>query len=345
MLPYTPLPLAETTVSVVVDVEEEFDWTKPFSSESRGVEAIRWINLGHAVLRAFGITPAYLLTYPVACSSVAAGLFREMLAEGTCEVGAQLHPWVTPPIEETISDFNSYPSNLPVDLERRKNAALIAAIERATGTRPRIYKAGRYGLDLSRADMLASLGFEVDTSVMPYHDFGTMGGGPDFFGLPSGPFWLNRARTLLGLPSTQGLVGLLAGRLGDGALRLLYDGPLRQMRLPGVLARLGLLERLRLSPEGFGADSARRLIDACQARGATSFVLSFHSPSLRPGCTPYVRDDADLTRFLDTIYDTLHYLTASVGAKPASIMELYARARGAPDGNAAAAADAARERA
>jgi hypothetical protein len=321
---YPPLPLARSTVSVVVDVEEEFDWSKPFSSESQGVEAISWINLGHTVLAAFGIVPAYLLTYPVATSAIAGGLFRELLATGGCEIGAQLHPWVTPPIEEAISDFHSYPSNLPVDLERRKNDQLIAAIEATTGARPRIYKAGRYGLDLSRADMLAGLGFQVDTSVMPYHDFGTMGGGPDFFGLPDGPFWLDGARTLLGLPSTQGLVGLLSAHLPDAALRQLYTPGMTRLRVPGVLARLGLVERLRLSPEGFSLDAARRLIDARVARGPAAFVLSFHSPSLRPGCTPYVRDQAELGGFLDTLYDTLDHLVRVVGAAPRSVLDLHA---------------------
>jgi hypothetical protein len=322
--PYAPLPLARSTVSVVVDVEEEFDWSKPFSSESQGVEAIRWINLGHTLLQAFGIVPAYLLTHPVACSPVAAELFRAMLAAGTCEIGAQLHPWVTPPIEEAITDFNSYPSNLPVDLERRKNAMLITAIEAGLGVRPRIYKAGRYGLDLARADMLADLGFTVDTSVMPYHDFGTMGGGPDFFGLPDGPFWLDANRRLLGLPSTQGLVGLLSATLPDAALRRLYTPGMTRLRLPGVLARLGLLERLRLSPEGFTLEAARTLIDARVARGPAAFVLSFHSPSLRPGCTPYVRDQAQLGQFLDTLYDTLDHLVRVVGAAPRSVLELHA---------------------
>lgn len=320
---YRPVRPPHPTVSVVVDVEEEFDWSKPFSSESSHVEAIRWINLGHTVLESLGITPAYMLTYPVARSEVAGELFREMVAAGTCEIGAQLHPWVTPPIEEAITDVNSYPSNLPMDLERRKNECLIAAIEATTGVRPMIYKAGRYGLDLRRADMLAGLGFKVDTSIMPFQDFSEIGGGPDFFGVPSVPFWLDGRQSLLCLPSTQEMVGLLAGRMPNGLLRALYTPRMERLRVPGVLARLGLLERLRLSPEGYGFDNARRLIDACHARGITSFVMSFHSPSLKPGCTPYVRNEAELRLFVDTIYLTLRYLIDAVGATPTSVMELY----------------------
>ena len=320
---YQPIRPPYPTVSVVVDVEEEFDWSRPFSSENTGVEAIRWINLGHTVMEAFGIKPAYLLTYPVARSEVAGALFREMVAAGTCEIGAQLHPWVTPPIEEAITDVNSYPSNLPMDLERRKNERLIAAIEATTGVRPMIYKAGRYGLDLRRADMLAGLGFKVDTSIMPFQDFSGVDAGPDFFGVPSAPFWMDRGESLLCLPSTQEMVGLLANRMPNRVLRALYTPRMERLRVPGVLARLGLLERLRLSPEGFGFENARRLIDACHARGITCFVMSFHSPSLKPGCTPYVRNEAELGRLVDTIYLTLRYLTETAGARPTSVLELY----------------------
>lgn len=333
-----PITLPCSTVSVVVDVEEEFDWSEPFSSESIGVEAIRWINLGHTVLTACGITPAYLLTWPIARSEVAAALFREMVEAGTCEIGAQLHPWVTPPIEEAIGAFNSFPSNLPADLERRKNERLIAAIEEATGVRPRIYKAGRYGLDLRRADMLAGLGFQVDTSVMPFHDFSSAGGGPDFFGLPSGPFWVGETGSLLCLPSTQDMVGLLAGWLPAGLLRALFTPRMERLRIPGVLARLGLLERLRLSPEGYGFDTAKRLIDACRRRGHAAFVLSFHSPSLRPGCTPYVRNEAELGHFLDMIHATLRYLIDEVGARPVSVLGLHRMLAGEAAGPGAAAA-------
>jgi hypothetical protein len=322
---YSPLTLRETTVSVVVDVEEEFDWTKPFSSQSQSVDAAAWINLGHTLMRSFDLVPAYLVTYPIARSPEASALFRQMLEDGGCEIGAQLHPWVNPPLEEEITARHSYPSNLPAELERRKLISLVAAIEEGVGVRPRIYKAGRYGLDLERVQMLVELGFLVDTSVMPYHDFSEHDGGPDFFGLPSAPFWLDRENRLLELPATQGIVGGLSGRLSARVLKHIYSQRLMRMRVPGVLARLGLVERIRLSPEGQSFESSRRLIDAACRQGHANFVLSFHSPSLQPGSTPYVRDQRQLNEFLENIYNTLRHLRTVVGAKPVSVLDLHAR--------------------
>jgi len=310
-------------VSVVVDVEEDFDWNGPFSTDNSQVDSLEWINLGHTALKALGIRPAYLLTYPTVKSSDAIGLIRELHKDGSCEIGAQLHPWVTPPFEEEISVRNSFPSNLTPELERKKIAYLVDAIVEAVGSTPRIYKAGRYGLSLDRAGTLADLGFTIDTSVMPHASFESMGGGPDFFGLPDQPFWLTEDRRLLAVPTTQRLVGLLADTFSATTVRRIFARPMERLHIPGMLARLGLLERLRLSPEGFNINDNRRLIDEALARGPTSFFLSFHSPSLCPGCTPYVRTQQDLNEFMDTLVSTLKYLIDIKGAQPTALSELY----------------------
>jgi len=91
------------------------------------------------------------------------------------------------------------------------------------------------------------------------------------------------------------------------------------LHLPGIAARLGLLERIRLSPEGHSLDDMRRLTRAALARGQRFFMLTYHSSSLLPGATPYVRDAADRTcagrivSLLEGGYD-LRALAASVEA-------------------------------
>lgn len=318
---YRPLRMQRPSVTVVVDVEEDFDWSAPFSTQNQSVESLEWIRLGHCLITSLGLKPAYLVTYPVATSPLAAEVLGELAADG-CEIGAQLHPWVNPPVEEEVSTFTSYPSNLPMDLERRKIENLVAAIEKTVGVRPTIYKAGRYGLELSRAEQLIDLGFQVDTSVMPYSNQTEMDGGPDFFGLPEQPFWLDDSNRLLGLPSSQGLVGGLSTLLNPSALRQVYSPPMLRAHLPGVLSRLGMLERLRLSPEGFNFEHSKRLIDTYMKRGDTCFVVSFHSPSLRPGCTPYVRNQRQLDEFLENLYLTLKYLLDDIGARPMTPTEV-----------------------
>src|SRR6185437_3071917 len=103
---------------------------------------------------------------------------------------------------------------------------------------------------------------------------------------------------LLGLPGTGGYVGWLRG--GGTALYELVTRPaMRSLRAAGAFARLRLMERIRLSPEDYNEPEMRRLTRALLADGIRIFVFSFHSPSVMPGGTPYVRNQADLTRFLD----------------------------------------------
>jgi hypothetical protein len=48
------------------------------------------------------------------------------------------------------------------------------------------------------------------------------------------------------------------------------------------------------------------------------FVLTYHSPSLAPGHTPYVRTAADLQYFLGWIEAYLAFFFGEIGGKPAT---------------------------
>jgi hypothetical protein len=102
-------------------------------------------------------------------------VLRAIADSGRCEIGAHLHPWVNPPHQGPINAFNSYPGNLPESLEREKLGCLATRIEESFGQRPRIYKAGRYGLGPASFQSIASLGFEIDTSIVPAPIFASRG--------------------------------------------------------------------------------------------------------------------------------------------------------------------------
>ena len=51
------------------------------------------------------------------------------------------------------------------------------------------------------------------------------------------------------------------------------------------------------------------------ARGHRLFSLTYHSPSLEPGHTPYVRSEADLDRFLGAIEQVLAFFRDEMGGR------------------------------
>jgi hypothetical protein len=310
---------------VTIDTEEEFDWDASLRRDGHTLDTVAAFPRFVEFCEGFGVVPIFLIDHPIATCAAAADTLREALATGRAEVGIHLHPWVTPPFEEEIDEFNSFAGNLPLALERDKFRRLRDAIEQNLGVAPQIYRAGRYGVGPNSAAILAGMGIAIDSSVRPLFDY-SAAGGPDFSGHPLHPYWLDRAERVLELPVTTVFTGPLRRQ---GAW--LYP---RLGRLPlvrGAFARAGLLERVPLTPEGTSPIEAVRAIDVALADGLPLLVFSFHSPSLAPGYTPYVRDTADLEAFYDWWRQIFTHL-GTRGAVPTNVRELAASLALASDG-------------
>ncbi len=290
---------AAPTLFAVVDTEEEFDWHAPFSRANTSVKAMGEIRRAQRVFDRFGVVPTYVVSYPVARQPAGVDPLKEALVDGRATIGAHLHPWVTPPFLEPVTARHSYASNLPADLESAKLGMLVEAVARAFGVAATVYKAGRYALAPRTLEALVRLGITVDVSVLPHMDF-SGSAGPDFSRFDARPRWMARGR-ILEIPCTVGYVGAAGEWLGAALHRRASSAPWSRLRAVGALARMRLVNRIRLSPEGNTIEEMKRLTRALLVRGLRTFTLTFHSPSVAPGHTPYVRTAADAERFLATI--------------------------------------------
>jgi hypothetical protein len=306
--------------AVFIDTEEEFDWTKPRSRDATAVSAIRYLPEFQRLMDAHSICPTYLIDYPVADNREAAETLAAMLNAGNCCIGTQLHPWVNPPHEEEIITLNSYAGNLPIALERAKLNTLTERITTAVGVRPIIYRAGRYGVGPNTAALLEEAGYLIDVSVRPHYDYSNEGG-PNFLRHNARPYWAGPSGNLLELPLGVSYTGQLR-RYG----RLLYGDGRSAGRKLGGLARSGMLARVALTPEAIPVDDAKRAIDAMLDDGHQFLSFSFHSPSLTPGHTPYVRNSADLTVFYGWWDKVLAFLAARK-VMPISVDEILIAAQ------------------
>jgi hypothetical protein len=287
---------------LTVDTEEEFDWGRPLTRDRHGLRHVGALARFQAFCESEGVVPVYLVDWPIAQSAEAAGILRAPLAAGRAEIGVQLHPWVNPPFEEEVTPYNSFAGHLPRELEAAKFGQLRDAIERNFGVAPAIYRAGRYGLGPHSASMLCEQGLAIDSSVRSRFDY-SAGQGPDYSRHPLVPYWADEDHTLLELPLTTVYWGMLR-RQGEWLYPALSSLP----RAPGVMARCGLLERIPLTPEGTDVEDAIRGIDIAIDDGLPLLVLSFHSPSLEAGHTPYVREEADLEALYDWFRRVFAYL-------------------------------------
>jgi hypothetical protein len=304
-----------TRFSVSVDTEEEFAWGSDFSRTGHGTASVPALRDGQAFFRAAGVTPLYYVDLPVIESDEAIDIFRECLADHSADFGIHLHPWVTPPFDEVVSTHNSYAGNLPEAVERAKLRHVRDRMIERLGVHPIAYRAGRYGIGPNSFRILAEEGFRWDSSVRSLYDYRD-DGGPDFRWKGHHPFRTGPDNAILEVPLTSVFIGR-AGWCG----RQVYN---RLRQLPSfrsAFAKFGLIERVTLTPEGIPVDKACEAIDVALDVGIRLLSMSFHSPSLAMGHTPYVRSQDDLKtfyRWFDQVFDHC----AKRGVTPATVEQI-----------------------
>ncbi|MFQ3623039.1 MAG: glycosyltransferase, partial [Acetobacteraceae bacterium] len=309
-------------LQVVIDTEAAFEWDKGTYTDTGQVSPTRGLQLNFDVFRRYGVLPCLVVDTPVATQEESAGIIRGLAAEG-CEIGVHLHPWSAPPVVEPKDDWHSFSGNLGPWLERTKLAALTRQVTALLGRRPRIFKAGRYGLSADTVESLEALGFEIDLSVCPFYDYAPMGG-PDFSRFTARPGWLGANRRILSLPTTAGPIGWLAGQAER--ITAVARSPLgRMLPISRLAARANALYPVRLSPEGSSFAQMRELTERLMARGLRVFTLTLHSPTLMPGNTPYTRTEAELVGLLRTIDRYLGFFRDELGGRFTTPSDLYAR--------------------
>lgn len=304
---------------IYVDTEEEFDWAQPQRRDATGTSHMQYLHEFQSMAESHGAAPCYLVDWPIVDTPASADVLNALLAGKSCSVGTQLHPWVNPPFDEEVTPNNSFVCNLPLDLQRAKLHALTEKIAEVTGHRPQVYRAGRYGVGQHTAELLVDAGYKVDTSIRPYFDY-SGGGGPNFLRHNPFPFWAGPDASLIELPLSVAYIGQLRGVAGTVTR---FSG--KKALAISALSRTGMLSRIALTPEDMPEAEVRRAIDGLLSDGHVYLSISFHSPSVAPGHTPYVRNSAELSRFYDWWDIVLGHLHQH-GVTPASVDDVIAAA-------------------
>ncbi len=296
---------------ITIDTEED-EWGE-YRASDHSVENIRQISQLQALFDCYGAIPTYLVTYPVIKNAHARALLLEILSRNRCEIGTHCHPWNTPPFGEELNERNSMLCNLPYSVVVRKIETLHGEITESLGVTPRCFRAGRWGFGPHVAEAIHNLGYQVDTSVTPFVDWGIYKG-PDYRDAPQQIYRFNpdamlavrSAGALLQVPVTIGFVQkdfercrLVTQKLsGELAARL---------HLKGILDRARVLNFRWLSPELSNGRDMVALAKTILRRGCSHLSMSFHSTSLLPGKSPYVRTQKDLGAFLKDIEQVLRF--------------------------------------
>ena len=291
-------------LSISIDTEED-NWVP--SVDGVTVRNIQELPKLSELFTSLGVRATYFVTYQVVANPESAAVLRELHGQGVAEIGAHLHPWNTPPecgLEFRTTMLRDYPP----ESQRQKLERLLEEFEKSLGMRPTSFRAGRFGVGRSTIETLIKSGIYIDSSVTPLLSW-EGSGGPSFLDAPGGLYRLDGAGNirvpsesgvLVEYPITVGFTRFRPSSWPQVAKTLATPGS-RRFHILGVASRLGFLRRVVLSPETHSVQDmltvSRRLI----AANAPFLHLFFHSNSLLPGRTPFVRTEADVRQLYDSL--------------------------------------------
>ena len=303
-----------------VDTEEEWDWSGPFPEGKFSVKNTCHIPEFQGFCESLGIRPTYFIDYAIADDPESAACLKDPLDSGTCEIGGHLHSWCTPPIEEDISDHdNSLIVNLPIDLVERKLDSLNVKLENVFGKKPVSFRSGRWDINGPVLKLLASRGYTIDSSIHPYFSYDDS---PDI------PFWPDyencivegNQREIYEIPVTSGY-NFPDFPFWHRLHLTLSTSFLKHFRLVGILWKLGAIRKIHLSPELASADDMVKLVKAAIKKEHRVIHMFFHSSSLMPGASPYVKNTADKEKLYQKIKAVFSYLQENTDVQCCTLEE------------------------
>ena len=310
---------------VTIDTEED-QWSD-YSTAGQTLENIKAIPRLQALFEKYDIRPTYLISKPVANDPYAIEMLGDIEEKGKAEIGAHCHPWNTPPFTEAINPYNSMLCNLPSNLQHEKLFTLTSTIQNNFNIQPVSFRAGRWGYNSSVAKNLTRLGYRVDTSLTPFMDWRTYHG-PDLSNSPLGPFFFNPPNIMTSVPDGSVFeIPVSIGysrtnfKMGHNVFAFFEKKRITKKYFIGSLVRLGILRKIWLSPEISTSKEMILLINILKRKGAKHLNLMFHSNSLQPGNTPFVKNGDDINRFFMRLEKVLHYIS-NIGCLPVTLSEL-----------------------
>lgn len=328
-------------MNLIITIDTEEDNWGCYTPGGHTVENIERIPELQDFFNHFQVKPTYMVDYPVVADARSSSILKTVFEKGNCEIGTHCHPWNTPPFEEATNERNSMLCNLPAELQYQKISFLHDAIRQLFGINPISFRSGRWGYGPEVARHISQLGYKVDSSITPYMDW-TLAHGPDFSNVSPRPFRfsyddLYRHRPdgpLLEVPATIGYHQSNFDMCNQIS-KLLTQNPWDRLVLHKILHRLNLLNRAWLSPEIADAKSMIKLTRRMLVEGYQFINLFFHSPTLIPGLSPFVRTKEDEAKFHRQLRDFLVF-TQDTGIRSITLSEtlnLYTDQAGRADGS------------
>lgn len=311
---------------VTVDTEADDEWTRTEAASYRNIEQLPGFQ---ALCDRYGIRPTYLTTYDVATDAAACAVLRALVSAGNCEIGAHLHAWSTPPDHALAAAPDArqpYLHEYPPEVQREKLLRLDEILRERLGMAPVSYRGGRWSLNHISANLLADMGYLVDTTVTPgvswerNPGYGPGAAGSDFGAAPATPYRLHHHDVCL--PGSLDLLEVPVSIIKTGPLARTSAVGMPPRGLAGrVMSRSGLCRPVWLRPGYSTAGQMTLVCDRLSASGAPVLNLMFHSSELIAGGSPKVATDEQSREFRESLEIVFAHVTSRLGVRPLLLRE------------------------
>jgi hypothetical protein len=284
-------------VTIDTEVDKQADWSISRPATFTSVTEVIPDRLT-PLFAALGVKPTYLLSPEVIEDQRCADTLRA-LGEGA-ELGAHLHAELAAPDRRLVTTSmagaraDMIQAQLGRELEAAKLSGLTDLFRRTFGYSPRSFRSGRFGMSPDTLELLAGLGYTVDSSVTPGIRWRYAEGTVDYRAASTTPRWhATPAGRILEMPVSI----WPRSRLARWAHRV--PAPVEPLVRRALRPWAGY-DWLRPS----WADGGR-LVRCVERHPDHNLVVMFHSTELVPGASPYARDDAAVDGILGALEELL----------------------------------------
>ena len=293
--------MAERSLLVTIDTEVDKDprWriSNPvsFRSVTDGVPLVL-----SPLFDRYGVVPTYFLSAEVLEERECVTVLKAL--GDRAELGTHLHSEFVEPDRKLSRDnmagqgADALQKECSRDIESRKLENLTTLFRDRIGYAPTSFRAGRYAISESTLEILARLGYRVDSSVTPGLRWEYLEGVVDFTSWSAAPV---RVDTPAG-PLVEIPVSIRTGSMSARWVQK-WPAPLKRAvtRLAGRHAQHPWLR------PSWASGSA--LIRYVKASREPIQNLMLHSMEVIPGASPYARTSADAERIVDAMDALFEY--------------------------------------
>ena len=286
-------------ISIDTEIDKCADWriATPcsFKSITEGIP-----NILSPLFDRYGAIPTYLLSPEVIENDEACDVLSDLGIRA--ELGTHLHPQFIEPERDLWPDnmdgknANNIQSQYSREVEARKLQLLTENFKRRFGKSPTSFRAGRYGLSNHSFELLAGLGYIVDSSVTPGLIWKYAEGKLDYRKWSNDPQIIKtNAGSIVELP-----LSILPNSRISPYLQLLPN--LIQRTAVKALGKRATFQWLRPSWA-----KPRDLINYLEYSTEQVLVLMFHSMEIITGASPYSVHIEDVKRIISILEELLEY--------------------------------------